>query len=105
MPGWAITLGVGLVTGAALAAGVLSAKGTELASRGQALQASLTAGGDDLRSYFLSQRASFERQLSTSGRQAAETAARRAGEQYLADEYGLTAARVAAMRALAERWT
>lgn len=105
MPGWAIVLGVGVVTGAALAAGVLSAKATELASRGQTLQASLQAGGDDLRSYYLSQRSSFERQLSASGRQAAEMAARRSAEQYLADEYGLTAARVAAMRALAERWT
>lgn len=105
MPGWAITVGVGALVGAGIAAAILSAKGTELSQRGVALQASLVTGGDDLRTYYLSQRSSFEQQLSATGRDAATSAARRAAQQYLADEYGLTAGRVAAMRALAERWT
>lgn len=96
---------LGALAGAGVVAAVLAVQSRTLGAQGASLQASLVAGGDDLRTYFLAQRAEFEAQLTRTGQREAERAARRAAEGYLASEYGITAQRVAAVRRLAQRWS
>lgn len=95
----------GLVVGGLTAGLILRGRSQELAERGQLLQASLTAGGDDLRTYFLGQRAEVEERIGQIAQQTGGYVARRTADEYLASTYGLTRARIASLRTLSERWS
>lgn len=107
MNGW-VALGAGLVTGGLVAFVLTKLQGEELGVRGQALQASLVRGGDDLRTAFLAQRREIEAELSRAGQEEAESYARIVAEHKLASiaqGYGLTPTRVRKLNALYERWS
>jgi len=102
---WGLAGLSGLVVGGAVCAALLYARSGELAERGQLLQASLTLGGDDLRTYFLGQRAEVEARIGQIAQQTGGYVARRTADEYLASTYGLTPARIASLRTLSERWS
>lgn len=107
MNGW-VALGSGLVAGGLVALVLAKLDGAALATRGQALQASLVRGGDDLRTAFLAQRREIEAELSRAGREEAESYARIVAERKLdsiLQGYGLTPTRVRKLSALYERWS
>jgi hypothetical protein len=102
---WLVASIAGLVVGGGVAGVMLAAKGRDLAARGTLLQASLVAGGDDARTYFLAERAEVEAQITLLARQTGEPIARLAAERYVSDVYGLTPDRIRRLQLLADRWT
>lgn len=102
---WLVALAAGLVAGGAVTAWRLNARGRELAARGQQLQASLVAGGDDLRTYLIAQRETIEADLAALGAAEVERVARVEAERFLGSAYGLTPERMRRLQTLSERWT
>ena len=93
----------GAFAGGAIAAALMVAKTKELESRGNELAAALESRGTELEAYMISQGGQLEAELQRIGQMEAERSARKAADEYMATQYGLTPERIQSMSLLSQR--
>ncbi len=99
---WAV---LGGVFGAGLTAGILLLrKGRELDERGAQLQLALRTQGADLEAYMLQQGDSLQIELQKMAKMRAAEITPGIVQDLVAGTYSITPARIAQVRALADRW-